>query len=220
MESIEVVPMDNMEVWDRHFATDPSSTKTVPKGGRKITAIDTYARIKDATKEWGPIGNWGLRNLDIKIDGRIAYLSGEFFTPHGAFGMANTIDTHMKRGQEFVPDPEWGKKLQTDTMTKALSYLGFSADVFFGMFDDSRYVEERQAEEAKNVAAENQKLYEHAKVVLEEKKKLLGDEAYTNYKNSLEHIKDEPGRVRNAIKILEGITAPVEAVGTTGVEPS
>ena len=38
-------------------------------------------------------------------------------------------------------DDEAYKKATTDALTKALSYLGFSADVFLGAFDDNRYVE-------------------------------------------------------------------------------
>jgi hypothetical protein len=34
----------------------------------------------------------------------------------------------------------------TDAMTKALSHLGMSADVFLGMFDNSKYVEKVAAE--------------------------------------------------------------------------
>ena len=38
------------------------------------------------------------------------------------------------------------KKLMTDATTKALSFLGFNADVFMGRFDDSKYVEALKAE--------------------------------------------------------------------------
>jgi hypothetical protein len=40
-----------------------------------------------------------------------------------------------------VPDDEAFKKATTDGITKALSYLGFSADIFVGLYDDSKYVD-------------------------------------------------------------------------------
>ena len=43
-------------------------------------------------------------------------------------------------------DDEAPKKAMTDAMTKALSHLGVSADVFLGMFDNSKYVEKVAAE--------------------------------------------------------------------------
>jgi hypothetical protein len=44
-------------------------------------------------------------------------------------------------------DEEAPKKAVTDAVTKCLSYLGFAGDVHMGLFDDSKYVEERKKEE-------------------------------------------------------------------------
>jgi hypothetical protein len=38
------------------------------------------------------------------------------------------------------------KKIETDTLTKAISKLGFNADIFMGKFDDLRYIEEMNEE--------------------------------------------------------------------------
>jgi hypothetical protein len=38
-------------------------------------------------------------------------------------------------------DNDFAKKAETNTMSKALSKLGFSADIFMGEFDDKDYVE-------------------------------------------------------------------------------
>ena len=43
-------------------------------------------------------------------------------------------------------DDNFAKKLETDTLTKALSKLGFNADIFLGKFDDIRYVEDLNKE--------------------------------------------------------------------------
>ena len=38
------------------------------------------------------------------------------------------------------------KKMETDVTTKALSKLGFNADVFMGLYDDNRYVNQMKEE--------------------------------------------------------------------------
>ena len=49
----------------------------------------------------------------------------------------------MDRAQKMV-DADFAKKIETDALTKALSKLGFNADVFMGRFDDTKYVLEMQ----------------------------------------------------------------------------
>jgi len=44
-------------------------------------------------------------------------------------------------------DKDWAKKIETDVTTKALSKLGFNADIFKGNWDDDKYVQERVNEE-------------------------------------------------------------------------
>lgn len=43
-------------------------------------------------------------------------------------------------------DDEVGKKSLTDAITKGLSALGFSADVYTGLFDDNEYITENKIE--------------------------------------------------------------------------
>jgi hypothetical protein len=43
-------------------------------------------------------------------------------------------------------DKDAPKKATTDALTKALSQLGFNADVFLGRFDDNKYVEDLKKE--------------------------------------------------------------------------
>ena len=42
-------------------------------------------------------------------------------------------------------DDEAPKKAMTDAMTKGFSHLGISADVFLGLFDNNKYVQEMKA---------------------------------------------------------------------------
>jgi len=49
-------------------------------------------------------------------------------------------------------DEDCFKKATTDGITKCLSYLGFNSDIFFGLYDDNKYVakmEEEFSEDAK-----------------------------------------------------------------------
>ena len=200
-------PVTHMYIWDKHFKTDPAATKRVNKGGgRQITAIDAYHQIKEATEEWGPMGKWGLREIDVQVIDGMAHLTGEFFFPGGYFAMVNSIDTWMRpKNGNNRRDSDWGKKLQTDTMTKALSYLGFNADVFFGLFDDARYVEDRSKEVALAESKDRKVLYDKCLGVLEIKKDMMGKDAYSRYKESLGLISDETDRLDKALKILEAI---------------
>ena len=58
-----------------------------------------------------------------------------------------------KNKNGYFTDEEAPKKSLTDAIGKALSMLGFSADVYLGLFDDNKYVNDRKAEVAKAGAA-------------------------------------------------------------------
>jgi hypothetical protein len=48
-------------------------------------------------------------------------------------------------------DDDAPKKALTDALTKALSHLGFNADVFMGMFDSNKYVKQLEEKYKSNV---------------------------------------------------------------------
>ena len=58
-----------------------------------------------------------------------------------------------KNKNGYFTDEEAPKKSLTDAIGKALSMLGFSADIYLGLFDDNKYVNDRKAEAAKAGAA-------------------------------------------------------------------
>lgn len=62
------------------------------------------------------------------------------------FGQTTFVGTN-KRG--YFTDEEAPKKSLTDAIGKALSMLGFCADVYLGLFDDNKYVNDRKAEAEK-----------------------------------------------------------------------
>lgn len=147
--------MDNLHIWDEVCATDPDMTERVNFGAFKFTTIDAQYQIKRATEVFGPCGTgWGIRNQRFEmlaVDPTDAHFNLLMYTAHlwyvidgkeGMFEIAADIELfeNTKNGWKRVSDPM--KKVRTDALTKGLSWLGFSADVFMGRFDDAKYVQQ------------------------------------------------------------------------------
>lgn len=127
----------NMSIWKQVCHTNPEFTKKANNGKFEFTCIDPQYQTEQATALWGPYGGrWGMRNLRFTtlVFGEVPnmMLQAEFFYPDGAFDIA--VD------MKYRPGGDTCKCLQTSAKSKALSYLGFGADVFMGMFDDVSYV--------------------------------------------------------------------------------
>ena len=147
---------DNLKLWDSVEKTDPYYTKDNSRYHKtsglllhKSTAINAAYQLKTATDQWGPYGSkWGLRktnfNYDlINITGMAIY-TAEFYYPGGSFEITNSVSILV--GPKKYADNDFAKKCETDTLTKALSKLGFNADIFMGEWEDEAYVAQRAAE--------------------------------------------------------------------------
>ena len=134
--------MKGLELWSEVQESDPAFVKEVKYGARTFNSIDAYSQIKHATGLWGPYGTeWGFRHeliLTLVEDAKLCIGQGAFYFPDGMFAVTSSIEYISAKGKV---DSEFAKKLETDMITKALSRLGFNADVFLGMFDDNRYVQ-------------------------------------------------------------------------------
>ena len=139
---------NNLELWDKVEKTNPKYTKGAKIGQLDITAINAQSQIKEATRQFGTYGDtWGLKNLkydfmDIE-NTKLALLGAEFYYPNGEFEIHTSIKvSYMTNGANgyLKIDDDFMKKAETDVTTKALSKLGFNADVFLGLYDDNRYV--------------------------------------------------------------------------------
>ena len=137
----------NLEFWNKVQTTDVAHTKKVNQRGG-FTAINAQYQIKQATEQWGMYGKtWGVK--DCKYDyvkdetGKPIEitLEAKFFYPDGEFDMS--VDASYRVGNDSR------KKCLTDLTTKSLSKLGFSADIFLGMYEDNKYVMQRQKETKK-----------------------------------------------------------------------
>ncbi len=148
-----------MRIWNAVSKTDPSHTKKVTFG-RTFTSIDAHWQIQQATKQFGPVGEgWRYevqhsieRLADTMIlavaDVTIQYHTGTtdiLWSSYGPIRGTCEIYSPDKSGKMRV-DEDAPKKAMTDALTKGLSHLGFSADVFLGLFDDNRYVQKVERE--------------------------------------------------------------------------
>ena len=121
--------MENMAIWTAVSSTDPKFTSRVQQRGG-FTSIDAYFQIRQATELWGPYGfRWGLRNLrrTLEKDLEMAILDAEFFYPVEnetvSFEIGNSLFFVLKSKSGDKPDDEFIKKLETNTISKALSRL-------------------------------------------------------------------------------------------------
>lgn len=143
---------DNLAIWNAVSKTDPKYTKQV-NIGRKFTSIDGYYMIKRATEIMGPVGDgwaWSAEHSTLTLGDRVIAVCDVLVTTHnrvwGPVRAMNEIISAKGRFDEDAP-----KKAMTDALTKALSHLGIASDVYLGMFDDNKYVQEVTQEFAEKV---------------------------------------------------------------------
>lgn len=153
---------DHMELWNRRRTPNPKYVKEFNRGGGfKGSSTNTQYIVQMATEEWGPNGiGWGIEIHDE------AYMGGAYIdernqeTIHTVRGCVwytieekNGNKTIHRTSEQFgqttfvgknkygvFTDEEAPKKSVTDMMLKCLSLLGFSADIFLGLWDDNKYV--------------------------------------------------------------------------------
>jgi len=142
---------DNMAIWDKVCVTKHSNTKDANVRGNKITAICPQSQIMEATRLFGAYGHrWGFSDINISFDlfeaTGIVNFCGMFYYPDGRFPISSSISAY-RDGARTKPDADFAKKVETDALTKALSKLGFNADIFLGKYDDNKYVNDRIQDE-------------------------------------------------------------------------
>lgn len=146
---------NNLQLWDAHRTPHKDALKAFNRRGFQGTAIDPMWLIREATREWGPMGaRWGYTVTRESIvrdlpDGVVVHVCNiELFYP----GPNGEVAKLPQVGQTWLVektssgprvDEEAPKKSRTDAVCKALSWLGFGADVHMGMFDGNKYVDLR-----------------------------------------------------------------------------
>lgn len=165
----------NMQIWNQVDKTDTRYTKEAKVGGQNITSLNGTAMIMKATEVFGPAGfGFGWTVLEERFDQGAEIFVGEgdkraslgFELNHtvkilfwakvdgvrGEFEQYGCTQYLYKSKYGTTTDGEAPKKSLTDAIKKSLSMLGFSADVFLGLFDDREYVSQRQDEQKVELA--------------------------------------------------------------------
>jgi hypothetical protein len=141
---------ENLKLWNAVEKTNPKYTKEANVKGNKITSIAPQYQIMNVTEEFGSYGKtWGFKSLDFDYtlvpDFGLVILHAIFFYPDGEFPIKNAQALFTDNAKTKIDD-NFAKKLETDTLTKAISKLGFNADIFMGKFDDVKYLAEMTKE--------------------------------------------------------------------------
>ncbi len=140
--------MTKTELWDRLGRTDPKHTKPFKRaGGFGGTAIKPIYSILRMTEEFGACGvGWGMNQPTFQVvEGNgetLVYCTVSIW--HGnrenvVFGVGGDKAVSKNKNGAFVDDEAF-KKAFTDAIGNAMKFIGMSADVHMGMFDDSKYV--------------------------------------------------------------------------------
>jgi hypothetical protein len=176
----------NMKIWEQVDKTDTRYAKEAKVGGQNITSLNGTAMIMKATEVFGPAGiGFGWSVLEERFDKGPEIFSGEgdkrislghelnhtvrikfWFMLDGQRGELEQYGCTSylyKSKYGMTTDGEAPKKSLTDAIKKSLSMLGFSADVFLGMFDDREYVQQRQEEVAVEQAEDKEAELERQK---------------------------------------------------------
>lgn len=162
----------NLELWNKVEKTNPVYTKNANVKGNRITSIAPQYQIKNVTEQFGVYGRtWGFKSIELDYSlvnsvGLVVF-KGVFFFPDGQFPIINSISVYMDNAKTKVDD-NFAKKAETDALTKAISKLGFNADIFMGKFDDVRYVEEMKKEFNKAPISDDR--FEKALIAIQEGK--------------------------------------------------
>jgi len=175
---------ENLALWKNVFKTDERFTRAFAVNGGGTSINGTYMTMI-ATREFGPKGiGWGVDILEERFDDGapltlkngdslelITDGNGNFLTEkHHVIKIRLWYIRNGQRGQEVaygctpyitnskygvVSDGEAPKKSLTDATKKALSSLGFCADIFMGLYDNAEYRSRNKAEFDLKNASEN-----------------------------------------------------------------
>jgi hypothetical protein len=157
---------DNLALWNMLGRTDPSQTKKFKRGGGFAgTAIKPVYTEQKMTETFGPVGiGWGFSQPQFQIvpgDNKevMVFCWLTLWYVHDGVRSGDIpgvggdkIITHIKASEQYNRPERWEnddeafKKAFTDALGNAMKHLGMSADVHMGLFDDSKYIREVEAE--------------------------------------------------------------------------
>jgi hypothetical protein len=172
----------NLKLWQQVEKTDLAFVKKVNQRGG-YTAISPQYQLKTATEKFGPYGSgFGLCKSDFdmsiyEFDGVVIHRAIFFYVLDGQrveFPITNAIQAAKTTKNGKFVDVDFAKKVETNTVSKALSKIGFNADVYMGMFEDDQYLYELNNEQAIEKAADkDEEKANQAKALYEDTNKVI-----------------------------------------------
>ena len=145
--------MTNKTLWDSIKVTNPIAVKEITGKPYRGHSPKPYWLIERATDTFGPIGiGWGVivksERFERMSDTDVLHVAvvSIWYMQDGKRSetfdqMGGTKAAYMTSSGKLMVDEDAGKKSVTDAMVKCLSMIGFCADIFSGMWDDSKYVD-------------------------------------------------------------------------------
>jgi hypothetical protein len=145
---------ENLRLWKRLMPTDPKQTRPFQRpGGFKGTAIKPLWNVMRLTETFGPMGTgWGTEQPEFRVvdagDETLVfcilkcwYNETDQFGDKRAYlwGIGGDRVASKRAGAMFADDESF-KKAYTDALGNAFMRLGVSADVYLGLFEDSKYL--------------------------------------------------------------------------------
>jgi hypothetical protein len=153
--------MTNTELWDKLKRVPTEHLKGFKRaGGFSGTAIKPMWTVHRMTEEFGPCGvGWGIgapsfhvvpgSNNEVLVYCMVSIWHGE--KTNVVFGVGgDKVVSHVKANEQYKRPERWDsddeafKKAFTDAVTNALKFIGTGADVHMGLFDGSKYVDEKK----------------------------------------------------------------------------
>lgn len=145
-------PNPNMRLWERVCVTDPKHVKPITGKQYKGNSPKPYWIVQRLTEEFGPCGQgWGYSILNERMerltDTDVLHVAVVrlWYELEGKRGeveqIGQTKAVYKTSGGSLLVDEDAPKKSVTDALVKCASYIGVAADIFSGMWDDSKYVE-------------------------------------------------------------------------------
>ncbi len=144
---------EHKKLWDSIKVTNPAMVKRITGKSYQGNSPKPYWIIERATETFGPVGiGWGVTVKSERFERmsehdvlHVAVVS-VWYVFNGNRSetfdqMGGTKACYMTSAGKLMVDDDAGKKSVTDAMVKCLSMIGFCADIFSGMWDDSKYVE-------------------------------------------------------------------------------
>lgn len=223
--------VENMKIWNQVEATPASYVSELQGKGFNALSSNPMYLTKIATKMFGPMGKgWGTNPLseetEVIGDTHLYHLrlelwyvlDGETFRVNHRSSIKVAYPTSKGK---YIIDEEARKKCQTNAMSKCLSLLGFSADIWLKYYDSPAYLEAREREaDRENVAMELKDKYRAIIQTLENKCLCHSDE---DKETLCQWVMNKPDLCLGEMQIVPGVVEQVNAAmkeaKESGTEP-